>query len=98
PTIPAPSTGCLNYPNTATITETNQTSSKTVTVCRVPPQTGALTMGFWKNKNGQNIIKADGSSGGVCNLTGWLRNYLPFQDLSATASCSAAANYVNSIL
>jgi hypothetical protein len=96
--IPAPATGCVNYPNTARIIETNQTSSRTVAVCRVPPQTGALTMGFWKNKNGQNIIKADAAPGGVCNLATWLRGYAPFQDLSSTASCLAVATYVTNVI
>jgi len=97
-TIPAPATGCLSYPNTATIVETNQTSSQNVTVCKIPPATGALTMGFWKNKNGQNIIKGDGSTNGVCKLTLWLWQYAPFQDLAANASCTAVATYVNNII
>ncbi len=41
---------CVPYPNIATISETGQTSNKTVTVCNTA--TGALTMGFWQNKNG----------------------------------------------
>ena len=99
-TIPAPATGCATYPNTARISETNQTSSQSVQVCRVPPQTGALTMGFWKNKNGQNIIKADGSTGGVCNLATWLKQYAPFQDITTTqaATCTGTAGYVANVL
>jgi len=50
---------CQSYPNTATINTTpNQSSSQTVTVCNTA--SGALTMGYWQNKNGQGII-----SGGV---------------------------------
>jgi len=55
-------------------------------------------MGFWQNRNGQGIIKADGTTAGVCNLTTWLRQYAPFQDLSATATCTQVANYVNNVI
>jgi large repetitive protein len=92
-TIPVPATGCVTYPNTARITETGQTASASVVVCG-PSKTGALTMGFWQNKNGQGIIKAGSSTLGVCNLATWLRGYAPFANLSATASCAATATYV----
>ncbi len=55
-------------------------------------------MGFWQNKNGQGIISGSGSTAGVCNVATWLRQYAPFQDLSATASCSQTASYVFSII
>jgi hypothetical protein len=32
-----------------------------------PAKTGALTMGFWQNKNGQGIITGGASTDGVCN-------------------------------
>src|SRR5262249_43950032 len=45
--FPPPSSGCLTVNNTATIVETAQTASASVKNCN----TGALTMGFWQNKN-----------------------------------------------
>src|SRR5262249_16382661 len=59
-----------------------------------PIQTGAQGNGYWQNKNGQGIIQSSASTAGVCNLTTWLRQYSPFNDLSASASCDAAAAYV----
>ncbi len=63
-----------------------------------PAQTGALGMGFWQNRNGQGIIAGGQATNGVCNVGGWLRKYPPFQDLSATASCSQAGLYVSSVI
>jgi hypothetical protein len=62
--ISIPSSGCLTYDNTADFTtDTNGLTdptlgdnSQSVTVCG-PVHTGALTMGFWKNTNGQTLIK-----------------------------------------
>jgi hypothetical protein len=90
--FPVPANGCQSYSNTATIKETNQSDSKTVTVCG-PAKTGALTIGFWQNKNGQGYITGGASTAGVCNSGTWLRKELPFQDLSATATCSQVAAY-----
>jgi hypothetical protein len=87
---------CQEYDNTATITETNQSASKQVNVCNT--KTGALTMGFWQNKNGQGIITGGASTAGVCNSGTWLRQYAPFQDLSATATCAQVATYVYNII
>jgi hypothetical protein len=100
-TIPIPQYNCLSYDNTATFT-TNDTgatgsASQTVTVCG-PAKTGALTMGFWQNKNGQAIITSGASTSGVCNSATWLRQYAPFQDLSATATCAQTATYVFNIV
>jgi hypothetical protein len=98
--ISVPTFGCHSYTNTATITGTNQTSSQTVTVCG-PVKTGALTMGFWANKNGQGIISG-GASGaftsGVCNSASYLLTYNPFQDLGSTATCKQVASYVYTII
>jgi hypothetical protein len=91
----APGT-CQNFDNTATIVETNQSASKTVTACNT--NTGALTMGFWQNKNGQGIITGFcGGTSGV-SLNTFLRQFNPFQDLSATATCSQDASYVTGIV
>jgi hypothetical protein len=99
--IPVPQYGCLTYPNTATFststTGATASASQSVQVCG-PAHTGALTMGFWQNKNGQAIIAHGASTGGVCNSGTWLRQYAPFGDLSATASCSAVASYVTNVI
>lgn len=100
-TIPLPQYGCLSYDNTATFT-TNDTgstgsASQTVMVCG-PIKTGALTIGFWQNKNGQAIITGGASTLNVCNSATWLRQYTPFQDLSATAKCSAVGTYVTNVI
>jgi hypothetical protein len=100
-TVSAPQYGCVSYDNTAKYT-TNTTAttgeaSKTVTVCG-PVRTGALTIGFWQNKNGQGIIKAGYSTNGVCNSATWLRQLAPFQDLTATSTCAQVATYVGNII
>ncbi len=96
-TVNVPQFNCVKYTNTAVIVETNQSASQTVEVCG-PAKTGALTMGFWQNTNGQNIIKTSGPSTGTCALTTWLRTYAPFQDLTAASSCSQVATYVSSVI
>ncbi len=100
-TIAIPANGCVAYPNTASFT-TNTTgstgsASQSVTVCG-PAKTGALTIGYWQNPNGQGIIKAGAATAGVCNSGTWLRQFAPFQDLSATASCSTVASYVTTVI
>jgi hypothetical protein len=91
-TVAVPQWNCRFYDNTARIVETGQTDSERVEVCG-PAKTGALTMGFWQNKNGQGIITAGASTATVCNSGTFLRSYPPFQDLGATASCSQVATY-----
>ncbi|TME11058.1 MAG: hypothetical protein E6I69_00915 [Chloroflexi bacterium] len=90
--ILVPRSGCLSYPNTATIVGTGSSASTSVQVCG-PASTGALTMGFWQNKNGQAIINGGTSTAGVCNSGTWLRQFAPFQDLSSSASCANVAAY-----
>jgi hypothetical protein len=98
--------GCVTLDNTATFTvtdtdsDTDDTGSSSVRakVCRVPANTGALTMGFWQNKNGQGIISGGASLSGVCKSGTWLRQYAPFQDLSATATCAQVATYVYNVI
>lgn len=100
-TFPVPKSGCQTHENTAAFktedTETEGSASRSVKVCG-PADTGALTMGFWQNKNGQGIVKGGSSTGGVCNSATWLRQYAPFQDLSATAKCSDVADYVTKVI
>ncbi|HEX9036437.1 MAG TPA: hypothetical protein VF808_05550 [Ktedonobacterales bacterium] len=96
-TVSVPVYNCVTYTNTAKIVETGQSDSKTIKVCG-PAKTGALTMGFWQNKNGQGILSGGASTSGVCNSGTWLRQYAPFQDLSATATCSQVASYVYGVI
>jgi hypothetical protein len=76
-------------------------ATDTVSIPIVPPPpptaSGALTMGFWQNKNGQGIITGQAASG-ICPSGTWLRQYVPFQDLSASATCSAVASYVYNLI
>jgi len=88
-----PSSGCVTITNTGKIVETNATATATVRVCN----TGALTIGFWQNKNGQAIIKGGSPAVGVCNSTTWLRQFAPFQDLAATSTCAQVAAYYTNI-
>jgi hypothetical protein len=92
--------GCVSHTNVAaTITaDSGETleSEVTVRVCG-PVESGALTMGFWQNKNGQGIITGQAKTG-VCPSTTWLRQYAPFQDLSATSTCSQAGAYVTNVI
>jgi hypothetical protein len=92
--------GCTSHTNVAqTITadsEETLESEVTVRVCG-PIQSGALTMGFWQNKNGQGIITGQAKTG-VCPSATWLRQFPPFQDLGATATCSQVGTYVTSVI
>lgn len=94
--------GCVDYPNTATFvtndTGTTGDDTQIVTVCKTPLNTGAHTIGFWSNKNGQGVIKGGTSTGTTCNSGSYLRTFAPFQDLSATATCTQVASYVSSVI
>lgn len=87
--IPVPQFNCLDYTNTAVIVETSQSASRTVTVCG-PLKTGALTMGFWQNNNGQGIIRTANQT----NLGNFLRAYHPFSNAPSTG----LATYVYNII
>jgi hypothetical protein len=98
--------GCASYDNTATFT-TNDTgatgsASQTVTVCG-PVKTGALTIGFWKNTNGNSLISNYCAPSGKTSLATYLStlggtlNNGPFKD-AAGKSCSQLVTYVNGIL
>ena len=65
---------------------------------RTPLQTGAHTIGFWQNKNGQAIIKSGATTGSRCASATWLRQLAPFQDLAAQASCNDVAVWVAKVV
>lgn len=96
-TIAVPTWDCAAYDNVATIVETERTAGVTVEVCG-PARTGALTIGFWQNRNGQGIISGGSAPSGVCASGTWLRGYAPFQDLSSSASCTKVASYVAGVI
>jgi hypothetical protein len=96
-TVNVPRFGCISYSNTGRISTTPpQTAGATVQICG-PEQTGALTMGFWQNKNGQGIITGQAKTG-TCPSATWLRQFNPFMDLSATATCAQVASYVYNVI
>jgi hypothetical protein len=96
---------CVKLENTAGFTVTDQDSdtddtgsaSVTAKVCRTPANTGALTMGFWQNKNGQGIITGQAKTG-TCPSATWLRQFHPFSDLSASSTCAQVATYVYNMI
>jgi hypothetical protein len=96
---------CVKLENTASFTVTDNdsdaddtgSSSVTAKVCRTPANTGALTMGFWQNKNGQGIISGQAKTG-TCLSATWLRQFHPFSDLSATSTCAQVATYVYNVI
>jgi hypothetical protein len=97
--------GCASYPNTATFT-TNDTSttsppaSQTVTVCG-PAPSSALTIGFWKNTNGNSLIQNYCAPVGKPSLATYLSGLGggsgPFS-LAAGKSCKDLVTYVNGII
>jgi hypothetical protein len=93
--------GCVNHTNVAKTTtvdsEKTLESEVTVRVCG-PVQSGALTMGFWQNKNGQGIITGGHETSKVCDSGTWLRQYPPFQDLSSSSNCKKVAEYVTNVI
>ncbi|HLM50877.1 MAG TPA: hypothetical protein VK279_10045, partial [Solirubrobacteraceae bacterium] len=94
--------GCQSYDNTATFT-TNDTgatgnASQTVQVCG-PAATGALTIGFWKTTNGQNLVNTycqNGSSNLGTYLGSLGAGSGPFA--GAPTSCPLLKTYVFNIL
>ena len=96
-TVPAPVGGlCRAYVNTAAITGRSQSASQTATVCNTA--TGAHTIGFWQNKNGQLVITGGAAVAGICKSGTWLRQFTPFQDLAANASCRTVAAYATTLI
>jgi hypothetical protein len=101
-TVPVPANGCQSYDNTATFTSndsgTTDSASQTVTVCG-PAKTGALTIGFWKTTNGQNLVKTycgTDPTGLGAYLRGLDSGTGPFSN--APSTCSSLATYVSGIL
>lgn len=92
--------GCVSHTNVAATTTKDSAetleSEVTVRVCG-PVDSGALTMGFWQNKNGQSIITGQAKTG-TCPSATWLRQFPPFQDLSATATCAQVGTYVTNVI
>jgi len=98
--IPVPANDCQSYDNTATFitTDTGATgsASQTVTVCG-PAKTGALTIGFWKNTNGQGLVKSYCQNPALGNyLKGLGGGSGPYAN--APVACSDLATYVSNIL
>jgi len=91
----------MSYTFAGDLNHTGSTGTATFTIGLVPitakGNTGARTIGFWTNKNGQEIIKEQVRFG-TCPSATWLRQYAPFQDLSATATCAKVAAYVNKVI
>ena len=58
---------------------------------------GARTIGFWQNKNGQKIIKNYFEGTGGTSLDNYLRGYNPFKDLTSTTG-SGIATYVYNVI
>jgi hypothetical protein len=96
-------TGCHDFTNTASSTSVtaDDDDTVTVTVCG-PEQTSALTIGFWKNTNGQNLIKTYSCpSGGKPSLAAYLAGLGPTDQgpfSNATGCGTTMANYVTNIL
>jgi hypothetical protein len=90
-TVNVPTNNCTTVNNTATFTTnttgTTGSASQSVEVCG-PAKTGALTMGYWQNKNGQNIVLKD--SGTNCQaLRTWLNKFNEYNDLTSTTCGSS---------
>jgi hypothetical protein len=91
--ISIPPFGCVTYPNTAKIVQTSQTASASVKVCG-PVRTGALTMGFWQNKNGQGIIAGANQPA----LLAYLNGYHAFSDAPSFGGSTTVTGYVYNVI
>jgi hypothetical protein len=94
-TVTVPTWDCVKYTNTAKIVETGQTDGKAIEVCG-PAKTGALTIGFWQNKNGQGVIAGAPQTA----LSLYLEGFAPFADLTTwlTKSGNTVASYVTNVI
>jgi hypothetical protein len=87
--------------NVATVSSNeapDSTDSLSIPIVHPSSAAGALTIGFWQNKNGQAIISGGAATAGVCNSGTWLRQYAPFGGLSASANCADVATYVKTVI
>lgn len=101
-TFPLTTPGCVVHPNTAAFTTDDSGStgsaSADVKVCKDPLATGAHTIGFWSNKNGQGVITGSAGTSSSCVVGTYLRTFAPFQDLAANARCADVAKYVAAVI
>lgn len=94
---------CVEIDNTATFRYVSTSlnpdghASTTAKVCRTAPNTGALTIGFWQNKNGQGIIKNYCGGTSTTSLHAFLTGFHPFSGEAAT-TCLGEATYVYNII
>jgi hypothetical protein len=94
---------CTTYNNTATVsddaTSADNSDGASVTVCG-PANTGALTMGFWKNSNGQLLVVNYCKPSGKPSLVNWLSSTIggPFAGASAYSAATCSSLYTNFIL
>ena len=101
-TLTVPDFNCVTSTNQAAVVDgatppaTIATSALIMVKACGPAKTGALTIGFWQNKNGQGIIKAQ--TAGTCVAGTWLSGYAPFMDLPSGATCGAVATYVFNVI
>jgi hypothetical protein len=104
-TVNFPANGCKTISNTAGFTvgdldgdaDDTGSSPAIATLCG-PASTGALTIGFWKTTNGQNLIKNYCQNPALANyLKGLGGGSGPFSS-APTTSCTALATYVYNIL
>jgi hypothetical protein len=96
PALTFPASGCVDEPNSSSLSPTALTTSETITLC-TSIKSGAKSAGFWALFQGRGLILHSASTGGVCNVGTWLLNDAPFQDLPATASCSQVQSYVTGV-
>jgi hypothetical protein len=94
--FPLTSPGCTTVDNTASLTPVDgvagDQATATVKVCKDPLATGARTIGFWQNKNGQAVL------GTSCpGATAYLTSLNPFKDLTVL-TCKGLQDYVKKVL
>jgi hypothetical protein len=103
-TVNVPASGCVTVNNTATFTTnttgTTGSAGQSVQVCG-PTPTGALTIGFWKNSNGNSLIQNYCAPANKTSLATYLSGLGtgsgPFSD-AAGKTCSQLVTYVNNII
>jgi FG-GAP repeat len=92
-----PTFGCMTYPNIASIKQTGQTATASVTTCG-PAYTGARSGDFWASAAGEALIATAGVTTGACDVTTWLRQFAPFQDMRPRGACLLATAYVTNTM